>query len=184
MNTISNILLTLLLTCCTLTIHAKEASESQPTAKFERYSNVEKGYSLEYPADWKKNDVPQLDLVLFAPPKKPGERIHASMNIVSERVGTEIRLDQFYNESLNNLSTALKDVTIEKNGTSDLGGVPTKWMLYTHTMQGVKFRVLQYFIVANGAMYLITFSTAADEFDAYRPEFDKIIQSFKLQATK
>jgi hypothetical protein len=177
-----HVIFSVLLTCSTLVLHAKEINETQnqQTIAFERFTNTEKGYSIDYPSDWKKNDVPQLDFVLFAPPKKAGEKIHASMNIVSEKVGSDINLDQFYTESINNLSTSLKEVNVEKSGISTFNGVTSKWVLYTHLMQGVKFHVLQYFIVAHDTMFLITFSTAADEFDDYRAEFEKIANTFKL----
>ena len=134
--------------------------ETRPqTVQLEKYINSEKGYSIEYPSDWKKNDVPQLDLVLFAPTQKNDDKPHASMNIVSEKVGSGINLEQFYSESANNLTTALKDVQVEKTGSIQLNGTTSKWMLYTHVMQGVKFRVLQYFIVADETIFLMTFST-------------------------
>lgn len=165
----------------------KEAPTSTQTATTEKFTNSEKGYSLDYPSDWKKSDVPQLDLVLFAPPRGQDAIPHASLNIVSEKVGSEIHLEQFYSESAANLSTALKEVHVEKSGSSQLNGTPSKWVIYTHVMQGMQFRVLQYFIVANESIYLVTFSTIADDFETYRPEFEKIINSFKIthaEATK
>lgn len=128
----------------------------------EKYSNTEKGYTLSYPSSWKKTDVPRLDLVLFAPPKGNDANSHASMNIVSENVGQGITLEQFYSESAANLTSALKDVQVEKSGSSSLGGTTTKWILYTHIMQNIKFRVLQYFLVANDTVFLLTFSAVAD----------------------
>lgn len=182
MNKLYKILMVSFLTCCAFTAQAEEktSSSQMQTATLEKYTNSAKGYSLEYPSDWKKNDVPQLDLVLFAPSKGTDQTTHASMNIVSEKVGNGISLDQFYSESAANLTSALKEVQVQKSGTTDLNGTTSKWMLYTHVMQNVKFRVLQYFVVANETIYLITFSTAADDFESYRSEFETIANSFKI----
>jgi hypothetical protein len=173
-------------TFCSFAANAQENTEQmqaekkpQATATFETFNNAETNYSVEYPSNWQKNDVPQLDLVLLAPSENDA-RAHASMNIVSEKVGPEINLDRFYNESANNLSSALKEVKVEKSGSSTLNGVQSKWIQYTHVMQGIKFRVLQYFIVANDAIYLMTFSASEEDFDKYRSEFEHIASTFKI----
>jgi hypothetical protein len=170
-------------TCCGFSVIAAESNGNTQTVQLEKYTNAEKGYSIEYPSDWKKNDVPQLDLVLFAPTKEAGEMPHASVNIVSEKVGKGIHLEQFYSESVSNLSTALKEVQVEKSGTAELNGITGKWIQYTHVMQGVKFKVLQYFVVADETIFLITFSSSADDFEQYRPDFEKIANSFKVANT-
>lgn len=175
---LTSVLLTFAANLCTA---ADTATDSQPVQLTEKYTNAEKGYSISYPESWKKTDVPRLDLVLFAQPKDDDTAAHASMNIVSEKVGPGITLEQFYTESATNLTTALKNVKVEKKGTSDLNGVEARWILYTHEMQSVKFRVLQFFIVANQTVYLLTFSTVADSFDDYQSEFDAVSKSFRLE---
>lgn len=187
MNTVYKFLIAALLSSSPLYVFAdeKEATATAATTatpKFETYTNTERNYSLEYPSDWKKNDVAQLDLVLFAPPKEQEGKTRASMNVVSEKVGQRITLEEFYSESANNLTSSLKEVHVEKSGNQQINGINTKWILYTHEMQGIKFRVLQYFIVSNETIYLITFSTAADDFENYRHDFEKIANSFKLLA--
>lgn len=183
MNKLYTILVASLFTCCMMTtVNADESKEIKQSAPLAKYTNSETGYSLDYPSDWKKNDVPQLDLVLFAPFKEKDDKPLASMNVISEKVGNGINLEQFYSQSAANLSTALKEVNVEKTGTSMLNGTPTKWMQYSHVMQGVKFTVIQYFIVSNENIYLITFSAAADDFEKYRADFERIANSFTLQA--
>jgi len=188
MNTLSRLFFTLALASYTLALTAKDEPPpppAQPTLPVpkDHYSNTEKGFSLDYPSNWKKSDIPQLDFILFAPSTQANGFPHASMNVVSEKVGSEVTLEQFYKESADNLQKALKEVSVQKNGSIDLNGVPAKWLLYTHNMQGVTFRVIQYFAVANESIYLITFSAANDAFDSYLPAFEEILHSFKLQKT-
>lgn len=195
MKKIINLFIFCSFSCASFAVMAEEATVQAPvekteqtpiekktpiqSLKLETYTNAEKGYSIDYPIEWKKNDVPQLDLVLLAPSEKD-ERAHASMNIVSEKVGPEINLERFYNESANNLSSALKDVKVDKSGTASLNGTQSKWIQYTHVMQGVTFKVLQYFVVANDTIYLLTFSAAEPDFDKYRAEFEQIVNTFKI----
>lgn len=145
-----------------------------------KYENAEKNYSIEHPAEWTKKDMPKLDLVLFSPAKGAAKEPEASMNVVSEKIESSVNLDQFYTESINNLTKTLKDVKIKKNGDTSLNGVASKWVVYTHALQGNTFEVLQYFIVAQDMIYLITFSSKEANFEHFRPVFEKAASSFKL----
>lgn len=168
--------------CGTFTTAAySEESTIAPIAKStetKKFSSAEKHYSIEHPAHWESKEMAKLDLVLFAPGKDGSSDPVASMNIVSEKVDETVTLDQFYNESLTNLKTALKDVNIVKSGDKSLNGTPSKWIAYTHEMQGVKFAVLQYFIVANDMVYLITFSSPENLYESFSADFEKVAESF------
>lgn len=159
---------------------AAETAAPAETVKLEKYINSEKGYSIEYPSTWKKTDVPQLDIVLFAPSIGDANRPRASLNIVSENVGAIVPLNTFYNESVNNLKETLKEVNIENSGSATINGVESKWVIYTHVMQNVKFRVLQYFIASDKSVYLITFGAVDQDFDRYKSEFEEIVKTFTI----
>ena len=154
--------------------------KEQPASSVKTYENKEKNYAIDYPAQWQKKDMPKLDLVLFAPGKEGNTEPQASMNVVSEKVDENVTLDQFYSESISNLTTALKEVQIQKSGDLQLHGTPSKWVIYTHVMQGVKFEVLQYFLVAKDTIYLITFSASAETFNSYSAQFERTAASFRL----
>lgn len=155
------------------------AAENIPSA-LEKYINEEKKYSIEYPKDWQKQDLPRLDIVIFAPAKDADAQTHATMNIVSEKVDETVSLEKFYTESIKHLTTELKEVQVEKTGELNVDHLPSKWILYNHVMLQNKFRVLQYFFVGNGYIYLLTFSSPAENFDNYRPVFESIASSFRL----
>jgi hypothetical protein len=180
MNTVYKLLFAVLLSCNAFQVIAKETVQhDQQHEKLETFVNSERHYSLQYPSEWKRTDVPQIDLVLFSPNKmKDGKP--ASMNIFSEKVGEGISLDQFYTESAANLTSALKEVHVEKSGNVQINGINSKWIQYTHAMKDITFRVLQYFIVANDTLFLLTFSSAADDFEHYRNDFENIANSFKI----
>ena len=160
--------------------YGDEKPAAAQTVSLEKYTNAEKHYSIEYPSTWKKSDVPQLDIVLFAPSDTDESRPRASLNIVSENIGASIPLNTFFDESLNNLKQTLKEVKIENSGTANLNGTESKWVTYTHVMQNVKFKVLQYFVASDKSVYLITFGSVDQDFDNYKKEFEEIISSFKI----
>jgi hypothetical protein len=158
---------------------ALATEKATPIELGETYINNDTGYSISYPKDWQKKEVPRLDLTLIAP-KEPHAEMHASMNVISEKVGPTVTLDEFYKESLKQLQSELKDVHVEKSGDRMFDKTPGKWTVYTHTMGEIKLRVAQYFTIANDIIYLITFSSIDKDYDDYEAEFEAIINSFKL----
>jgi len=161
----------------------KEASQ-EANETLVKYTNADKKYSIEYPSNWRKEDMPKLDLVLFAPLVDDQQEPQGSINVISEKVDDSVTLDQFYNESHSSLTTTLKEVEVKKSGSKQINGIDTKWVTYTHVMQGVKFEVIQYFVVAKDEnqkrVYLMTFSAVGDSFDAYQPLFEKTASTFKV----
>lgn len=167
--------------CCPLICFATAVeAPKQVGALTEKFTNKEKMYSIDYPADWQKREVPSIDFVLFAPPKGTDAQIHASMNVIAEKVNPPVTLNQFYTESVNNITTELKDVKMEGSGEATLNGTGSKWVLYSHKMQDISFKVLQYFIVVGERVYLLTFSALENDFATYRPDFDQIANSFHI----
>jgi hypothetical protein len=164
----------------TQTSAPQTSSQESTSSDLEKYVNSEKHYEIEYPKQWQRKEAPRFDLILFITAKNTQNEIHATMNILSEYVGPSVTLDRFYSESLANLVAELKDTKVESSGERTLHDVPSKWVIYTHTLHGLKLRVLQYFIVANDYIYLMTFSALADEFSEYLPDFEKIAASFRM----
>lgn len=158
---------------------ASSAVIEEASPSTEKFINEEKGYSFEYPKDWTKQDIPRLDIVLVSPAKDENQNNRATMNLVSESVGNTITLDHFYNESVKHLTSELQDAKIENSGDIQLNNIPSKWVQYSHKMLDSDFKVLQYFLIIDGNLYLMTFSSAASEFDHFRPAFESIANSFK-----
>lgn len=166
-------------------IEGKAISQQGQTLQLdEKYVNKEKKYSIAYPKSWQKKEIPALDLVLLAPAKGEAElnaatQINASMNVISEKPDAPINLDQFFNESLENIKKELKEVNVKETGERTLNGVNSKWVLYNHVMKDITFTVLQYFMVVDDHVYLLTFSSAANHYNEYRSDFEAIAGTFQ-----
>lgn len=158
---------------------ASSAVVEEAAPPLEKYVNEEKGYSIEYPKDWHKQEIPRLDIVLLSPPKDAESQSHATMNLVSENVGEKVTLDQFYAESVKHLTAELQEVKIEKTGDLTIHGVPSKWIEYSHKMVDTHFRVLQYFLIAQENIYLMTFSATTEDFEHFRSTYESIATSFR-----
>jgi len=162
---------------------ASSTTETAPAVETKKdttknYTNEDKGYSIEYPSDWEKKEIPAVDFVLLAPQKSEKHPIRATMNIISEKVEAPIDLAQLYQESIDNLKKALTDFNVKDSGDMTLDGMPAKWILYTHEIQKINIEVLQVFFSNKMGIYLITYTSPADDFAEYRPAFDKMNASF------
>lgn len=149
--------------------------------KTTHYNNDSKNYEVDYPSSWQKKEIPNLDLFLFAPLKNSQQQAPASVNIISEKIGTDVNVNKFYADSIANLVKELKDVKIEKSGDQKIGNATAKWIQYTHQIQSINFRVMQFFLVENGYLYLITYSAPLSEFDTHKPEFDSMTNSMRFK---
>ena len=157
------------------------STEKKAHPEVETYVNKEKKYVIQYPSSWQtRPKTENFDLILVAPPIGAETHVSATMNMLSEFVGPSLTLDQFFDENIPNITTELKEAKVEATGAQIINGAPLKWALYTHTMNNLKLRVLQYFIIANETAYLITFSSIADDFNFYKNQFEAIAQSFHL----
>lgn len=182
MKTIFNLFLSLFIVSNSLIAQETPIpSEIKIDENFVLYVNKDKKYEIQYPKIWQSRPVPEnFDLVLVAPPKASEKQISASMNLLAEFIGSSFNLEQFYNENIPGIVNELKEAKIENSGKRVINGIPAKWVLYTHTMNNLTLRVLQYFIIANQYAYLITFSAIADEFSLYQDEFGKIASTFRV----
>lgn len=158
---------------------ANSAAVEEETQPLERYVNEEKGYSIEYPKNWHKQDMPRLDIVLLSPPQSSAPQARATMNIVSETLEGDITLNQFYNSSVQHLTNELKEIKVENSGDLNIHGIPSKWIEYSHKMMETNFRVLQYFLVVKNNIFLMTFSAVSEDFDHFLPIYKNIAASFK-----
>jgi len=160
--------------------HLQAQESSVPVVPI-TYRNDNNKYSVSYPANWLKKDVAKLDLFISPPLKKEEQSGPATVNFTSEEVPSDINLTEFYNESVKSLTNELKNVKIESTGDRILDGVKTRWIVYTHVLQSITYKVMQIFIINYSHLYLITASAPAEDFDLYRPEFESVISTFKFE---
>lgn len=163
--------------------HLSSTSQTEQVLNWSQYTNTQKNYGIDYPAQWEKKEIPSLDLVVFSPIKDEKNPVHGSMNTIAEKMEEPISLDQFFSESITNLSEELQEFNKENEGKWELDGQPAKWIEYSHVMEGMQFRVIQYFMISNDMVYLLTFSAPEADFARDRPIFNQIAHTFHFLNT-
>lgn len=174
----------ILAACASIAPCTAELYAQTTLPQLSRYSNDTKNYSVDYPAGWQRKEIANLDLFLFAPLKNATQEAPASANIISEKVDPDVTVNKFYTDSVTNLVKELHEVKIEKTGDQIIDGAPAKWIQYNHRIMSINFRVVQYFLVKDGFLFLITLSAPSEDFDAYKSEFDAVILSMRFKSKK
>lgn len=149
--------------------------------KMETYINKIKGYSINFPADWNKQEgFMGLDVITLSPSETPQDKFRENASVLSGKLDTPITLDEFYSENLKNLQKSLIDFKLEGTGDTTLDGQKAKWVLYTHKQGNFVSKVIQYFIMVGDHAYLITCGAEPEAYDKYKSTFEAIAKSFHL----
>jgi hypothetical protein len=90
----------------------------------------------------------------------------------------------YYKSSLDVLKKVFVEFKLEKNGQTKINGREFYYTIFSHKMNDVAAKILQYLSVNGDTAYVITASASPDKFEKYKPIFEKSIQSFKAESTK
>lgn len=153
------------------------------TADFETYENKEGGYSISYPSKWelrkldsKKN---RTQIGIISPSEGSKDIFIENVVIMSfNNISRKITVEEYFNANLIKLKEKYKIIS---KGTSKINGVEAKWVKCLKS-DGQKLKIMQYYLVKDDNLYLITCGSTVSNYKNYKSTFDKIIQSFNLNS--
>jgi hypothetical protein len=64
-----------------------------------------------------------------------------------------------------------------------LAGLPAEKIVYTANLNGLKIKVMQFFVINNTTSYSITSGALANAFDTYLPIIQNMVSSFSIIPT-
>jgi len=99
-----------------------------------------------------------------------------NVNIIQEQVVSAITLDTYLQAVQQQLPSYL---TISEQGQGKLELYDSIRLVIDTEISGMKGKELMYIIKDDNTIYVITFATALDEFEARLPDFDQAVQTFK-----
>jgi hypothetical protein len=144
------------------------------------YTNKDKKYSFDYPSTWEKKDsLKELDIMVLAPIETPQDDFRQNVSIISGKLQEPVTLDEFYAGNLENLKNSLADFKLEDEGNAKINGILSKWVNYTHTLEKLDLKVMQYFLVIGNYVYVLTCTAEAGKFDRYQEPFSNVVKSFR-----
>jgi len=148
-----------------------------PTPSPVVYSSA-KGFSGLQPAGWSVSEDDSA-VVFIEPAETANIRLSVEANVAAS-------LEEFtgvYKPQLANYSESIgfKEFRIEQESDRVVDGVQAHEIVYTGTLDGLKIRGEQVYLIKGEKIFFITSTASDSHFDAYHPVFEKTIESFKVQ---
>ncbi|WP_343691601.1 hypothetical protein [Chitinophaga sp.] len=171
--------LTLALACNT----KKQPKTADEVLSSVNKTNLNKGrqdFHLDTPEGWTtdRKTVQGIDYYYIIAPNT-GEVPGTNINMVSESM-QGITLKEYITKSMSTLKRLLPTSEIIANGDIEVNGIQGVWYNYTMEMQGVKADLMAYVLPKDGIAYVITGTCPPGKKGKYRPIFDAVAKSFKL----
>lgn len=145
-----------------------------------RYTNKEKGISIEFPAGWDaREDYYGTLVAALSPFEGPEDDFQENVNIVLEELPPGMTLDEYVSHSIKNLDFFLTDAEIHEKGLFSGGGKKAWWVIYSHRMGKLNLKAMSYTFIVGNTAYIITSTSQPEKFDKYRARFDAASRSFE-----
>lgn len=163
----------------------KTAANKKAPAANPVYHSKEKGFTIILPAGWEQQkDMMGAEVVAISAAEGANDTFRENINVVVEKLPQKMVTKDYYKSSLDVLKKVFIEFKLEKTGQAKVNGREFYYTIFTHKMNDVAAKILQYLAVNGDTAYVITASAAPDKFDKYKPIFEKSIQSFKADDKK
>lgn len=142
------------------------------------YNNPNLGFSLDYPANWEKEE----SLTFVSPQGGIGNRTPEVISVTTEALPTSnFSLDRYSDAAIGQVES-FQDFKLLNSSSTMLAGLAAHMILYTFTDESqTPLQNLQVWAVKDGTAYVVTYGGTPEEFDSSLPAFQSIIDSFSLE---
>jgi hypothetical protein len=142
-----------------------------------KYVNSNFGYSIEYPAGWSASEPFQnKQMVIIKSPDGTG----TISVLVNQAKG--LSLDQQVNYNTSAVRTGSYDYQIISDNRVKHQGIDAELLevKYQSQKDAPRLSVMELYLINGGALYLMRFTTTAQEMTASIPTYKRVFASFKL----
>lgn len=139
-------------------------------------------YSIQATEGWTKTDTSLGGLqatLLKSELEGNSDIFMENINVVTEKA-TGYDLDKYYEANLSTLSTQMPGYTKISSGNVIINGQEARRLAYSHNYTGTATEVETYFFVKDGIGYVITCSAQQGKLTKWKPEFDKVVNTFSI----
>ena len=175
-----------------------------PTTSFNRYSNSLFGFSIDYPTDWQKNELNQMDysltrydVVEFYSPsflrcnteKSDCVNVRSEVKIEVETNPVSTELETFFVKEVARMSSTSGFEITKRDSMFKLSGAKAYRLDFTSHSDSQEINVLSAYTIQNDKGYIITYHAHTPERDEKNNQFEQyyndvmtMFSSFKVDA--
>jgi hypothetical protein len=146
--------------------------------KYQTYTSKDPAFSISKPVGWKtEEDMSEIIPVAFISPKEgDNDNFTENINVVAENAeGYE--LHGYYQANMQMMQNSLEGFKV----LSEIVGSNYYGIVYVHGFQGVNLKVMAFIYHDNASKgYVVTATSTEENFNKYRPIFEKVCKSLKF----
>ena len=154
---------------------------SEPEVELSLYENIERGFRVNYPTAWSKqnrDDFFATGVVFFSPLEEDTDKFKERVSVLVENLSEDTSLDKYTEQSLLEIEK-LSDPNVGEPQTISLGENEGKQVVYDSEENGKPVQRMQAWSVEDNNAYVITYTAESDTYDKYLPTVEKMIESFE-----
>lgn len=141
-------------------------------------------YSIQYPNDWElqQNGQAGTKFILLSKLVTPQDQFRENVNLlIQDLTGQNINLDKYTAISEGQIKTMIKNGTILESKRIRTNGKEYQKEVYTGDQAMYKLKFEQYYWVIGTKAYVLTFTAELSNFDSYKTDGEKILNSFVIK---
>ncbi|NCT94949.1 MAG: hypothetical protein GXC72_11020 [Chitinophagaceae bacterium] len=143
-------------------------------------------YLVQLPASWTidtSGKVGNAEMVALSPVTDTTDMFRENVNVLFSDLEESISaedMEDFFEETVTEIKLGIKDVEIEMNVGEQKQGYYLRKLMYTASSNTLKFRFTQYFYLSGKDLMVVTFTSEAKSYNAYKEIGQKILESVRL----
>jgi hypothetical protein len=139
-------------------------------------------FTLDFPKEWTLQKGEEgFDLIAKAPPFGSDDLFRENVNVISQPIQIPLKMEELSLANIAVLEKVLVDFNLESEKKVNLAGAVADKIIYTHRIGPVNLKVIQYLILKDDKVYILTFTADSLDYSKIEKEFVAIAGTFKLQ---
>jgi len=157
--------------------------EQFPLSQYLTYEDPQKGLSIKYPPNWQNYEfVSSENDAIFQSPLESSSDVFRENSLIKITKITGTSLEDYSSLSINSFDSRSGLTGTPQDSPTILGGFPAHQILFTEKEErGIEVTGWIVWTVVNDFAYNIAFVSTSEEFDSYKPIFQNMIDSVKIE---
>ncbi|MGB3849496.1 MAG: hypothetical protein WA958_05975 [Tunicatimonas sp.] len=147
-------------------------------------SLTENGYTISYPTEWSLDQSGQMgtSFILLSPLSSSEDKFRENVNLIVQDISAyDLDLDQYVKISEDQVKTMITNANILLSERVEQNGSAFHKVVYTGQQGAFDLKFEQYYWVEGKEAYVLTFTAQVDQFDAYQPTGERVLDSFRTK---
>ena len=144
----------------------------------------EPNYSIQYPESWDLDKSGQmgLSLILLSKLSTQQDQFRENVNLlIQDLQGQNINLDKYVEISEGQIKTMITNGNLIESKRLSENEFEFQKVIYTGDQGVYKLKFEQYYWIKNGKAYVLTLTCELEQFEKYKVNGEKILNSFRLK---